>query len=304
MNTPDFAIPKIEEYQRLIPIAQKLYSHTSGIAFQMLLPLFLVSIALSYSRDLGVTGAIVSRLRALLTTSLLLVAFPYIASFAQTLGIEIALSIDNLIGIDQILEAASKKASEYSFNINSLLSMGNDLILAFFVGLSFVIILLARFFVLAFQHFYWLTLVVLGPFLILGNLFEGTSGITRNLFKNLFQVAAWPIFWAILSAFLKALPVADAYASPGGYTTVIVLNFVIALALLGTSKMVSEFANGISYSAGDSINKMGVAVLKAIPTKGKSLVKDSAKYIGKKVRHFVSNQNSENSTFSNKGGSK
>src|SRR3989344_6919996 len=134
-----------------------------------------------------------------------------IAEFCQILGLEIAKSIDSMNGIDQVLEAASRRASSYSFDLQTLLNLGGDLILGALTIVSFLILVVARYLLLAFQHFYWLLLIALGPFLILGMLFDASSGITKGLFKNMLQVASWPVIWSVLSAFLKALPYAAAY---------------------------------------------------------------------------------------------
>src|SRR4051812_23898019 len=97
-----YSLPAIEEYDKLLPAARAIYQQTSSLSWQMLLPLFLVSVALGYSSDLGLTGSILVRLKRLVLVALLLVAFPMIAEFCQVLGVEIARSIDNMSGIDTI----------------------------------------------------------------------------------------------------------------------------------------------------------------------------------------------------------
>lgn len=261
-----YSIPAIEEYEKLLPVARQIYEHTSHLSWQMLLPLFLVSIALGYSTDLGISGAVVVRLKRLIIVALLLISFPTIAEFAQILGVEIAKSIDDMTGIDMVLDAASKRADAYSFDLQGLLNLGSDLLIGALVLLSFVILIVARFFLLAFQHFYWFLLVALGPFLILGTLFEASSGITRGLFKSMFQVACWPIIWSILSAFLKALPFASAYAVEGNLITVVTLNLIIAIALLFSPFIVSQLADGVNLSVGDTLRKGALkAVMMANP---------------------------------------
>lgn len=47
--------------------------------------------------------AVIVRLKRLVLVALLLVSFPTIAEFAQIIGVEIAKSIDNMTGIDQVL---------------------------------------------------------------------------------------------------------------------------------------------------------------------------------------------------------
>jgi hypothetical protein len=250
-----YSLPAIEEYEKLLPVARQIYEHTSRLSWEMLLPLFLVSVAFSYTTDLGITGAILTRLRRLVLVALLLVSFPMIAEFCQILGVEVAKSIDDMAGIDMVLEAASKRAEAYSFDLQGLLNLGSDLVMGALVLISFLILVVARFFLLAFQHFYWFLMVAIGPFLILGTLFESASGITRGLFKNMIQVACWPVIWSVLSAFLKALPFAAAYTTEGGLVTVITLNLIIAVALLFSPFIVSQLCEGVSLSVGDTLKR-------------------------------------------------
>lgn len=250
-----YSLPAIEEYEKLLPVAKQIYQHTSQLSWQMLLPLFLVSVTMSYSSDLGISGSILIRLKRLFLVALLLVSFPMIAEFCQVLGVEIAKSIDNMAGIDMVLEAASKRAESYSFNLQGLLNLGADIIMGALVIVSFLILVVARFLLMAFQHFYWFLLVALGPFLILASLFESSSGITKNLFKNMIQVSAWPIIWSVLSAFLKVLPFASAYNGVGGFVTIITLNLIIAIALLFSPFIVSQLCEGVNLSVGDTLRK-------------------------------------------------
>lgn len=250
-----YSLPAVEEYERLLPVARTLYEHTSRLSWEMLLPLFLLSVALSYSADLGLTGSILLRLKRLVLVALLLVSFPMIAEFCQTFGVEVAKSIDNMTGIDEVLAAAAQRADAYSFDLQGLLNLGSDLIMGALVLISFLILVVARFFLLAFQHFYWMLLVVLGPFMILGMLFDSSVGITKGLFKNMLQVSAWPIIWSILSAFLKALPFASAYNVEGGLVTIITLNLIIAIALLFSPFIVSQLCEGVDLSIGNTLRR-------------------------------------------------
>jgi len=250
-----YALPAVEEYERLMPVARTLYEHTSSLSWQLLLPLFLVSVAISYTTDLGISGAILVRLKRLVLVALLLVSFPMIAEFTQILGVEVAKSIDNLAGIDMVLDAAAKRAEAYSFDLQGLLNLGSDIVMGALVLISFLILVLARYLLLAFQHFYWLLLIALGPFLILGMLFEASSGITKGLFKNMFQVASWPVIWSVLSVFLKALPFVSAYSTEGGLVTIITLNLIIAVALLFSPFIVSQLCDGVNLSVGDTLRR-------------------------------------------------
>lgn len=279
-----YTIPAIEEYEKLLPVARQIYEHTSHLSWQMLLPLFLVSVAAGYSTDLGISGAVIVRLKRLFLVALLLVAFPTIAEFAQTLGVEVARSIDDMIGIDAVLDAASKRAELYSFDLEGLINLGSDLLVGGLVLISFVILIVARFFLLAFQHFYWFLLVALGPFLILGSLFEASSGITKGLFKSMFQVACWPVIWSVLSAFLKAMPFASAYSAEGNLITVITLNLIIAVALMFSPFIVSQLADGVNLSVGDTLRK---GVLKTVAMSNPKTLAMSAAVHTARAKRYV-----------------
>lgn len=279
-----YSIPAIEEYDKLLPVARQIYEHTSHLSWQMLLPLFLVSIAVGYSTDMGLTGSIIVRLKRLLLVALLLVSFPTIAEFSQILGTEIAKSIDDMTGIDLVLDAASKRADAYSLDLEGLLNLGSDLLVGALVIISYIILVVARFFLLAFQHFYWFTLVALGPFLILGTLFEASSGITKGLFKSMFQVACWPIIWSIFSAFLKVLPFANAYAGESNLITIVTLNLIIATALLFSPFIVSHLSDGVNLGVGETLRKGVMRTVAMTNPKGMAIA--TAAKIGKGSSNF------------------
>ena len=280
-------LPQIEEYERLLPVAKALYTHTNELAWQLLLPLFLVACVMAYSSDLGLAGSVLSRVKRLVLVVLLLAAFPTIAEFAQIIGVEIAKSIDDMSGIDMVLDAAKKRSESYSLDLQGLLNLGNDFVMAVFVLLSYLILVIARFALLAFQHFYWLLLIVLGPFLILGTLFESASGITKGLFKNMFQVAAWPVIWAVLSAFLKVIPFADAYAAEGGYVTIITLNLIIAVALLFSPFIVSQLCEGVNISIGEKIKGGAIRAASVANPKIAAVAQATARYANEKRQAYI-----------------
>ncbi len=262
-----YNLPAIEEYEKLLPVARRIYEQTSRLGWEMLLPLFLLSIVFGYSSDLGLTGSILVRLKRLLLVAILLVSFPMIAEFCQILGTEIARSIDDMTGIDMVLAAASKRAASFSFNLQTLLNLGGDIILGFLTICSFIILVVARFLLLAFMHFYWFLLVALGPFLMLGILFDASAGITMGLFKNMIQVACWPIIWSVLSAFLKALPFSTAYENIGSLVTVITLNLILAIALLFSPFLVSQLCEGVNLSVGNTLRSGAIRAVSMINPK-------------------------------------
>ena len=286
-----YTLPKIEEYEKLFPVAEKVYEQTSALGYQMLLPLFLLSVTMSYATDLSLTASVLLKLKRLILVAVLLVVFPEIAGFCQKFGVEIAKSIDDISGIDSVIQAASKRANEYSFNIKSLLMMRADIIIAGLSLFSYVLLVLARYFILAFQHFYWLLIISLSPFMILAALFENGAAITKGMFKNMIQVACWPILWAVMSAFLNGLSFADTYSNGMDLITVITLNIIIATGLLFSPLLISQICSGVDLSMGSTLNKGLMYTIGLANPKG--LVKKVAMKSGGFARGSMINKNNK-----------
>lgn len=265
MNSNSLSV--IEHYEQLSPVITNLYAHMEQIAQIALLPLFLLSIFFAYTHDLGLTGTVLKRLKALVITALLLAAFPDASEMIRNLGQQLALSIDGLKGLDQVFEAASKKMNAYSDDPLYLLTLSNDLLLRFFVNTSFTILFFARLGLVAFYHFYWMFLVAVAPLLILGCLFDATKVLPKNLFKNLILVAMWPVAWSLLSVFLEAVPYTNAYQTEGGYTALIILNLIIAVSMFLSPFLLSSFCEGLLVSSGPTIYGAAKAATFAVAPK-------------------------------------
>lgn len=128
----------------------------------------------------------------------------------------------------------------------------------------------------------------------MGVLFESASGLTRGLFKNILQVASWPIIWSVLSAFIKALPFSLVYSVENGDVVAIAgMNLIFAIALLFTPLLVSQLCEGVSLSVGATI-KGGVltAVSLAMGPKGFAFRK-AASTIASKAGFHTGRLNSE-----------
>jgi hypothetical protein len=71
------------------------------------------------------------------------------------------------------------------------------------------------------------------------------------------------IVWAILGAMLAALSFGDAYRAEGSYLTLIVMNFVIAIAMLMTPMMVRSLVGNGLQSMSSNIGATAVAAMVA-----------------------------------------
>jgi hypothetical protein len=252
--------------------------------FYLLLPVFfLLAVAIAWFRSPAGSPEFLDILKRTVVATILLVAFPDISKAILNVADAIALRIDELNGIDAVLKMAEEKSEGYTFSATSLLLQFDDLIIATLSILSYVVLYVARYLTIAMYHFFWLFFMVSSPLLILFHLFEGTSQITRNLFSGMIEVACWKIVWAILGAMLTSLAFGDAYQAEGSYLTIVVMNFVIASAMLLTPMMVRSVSSGGIQSMSSKIGTAAVAAFVAAPLKISqlaSLEKTSRKAIG------------------------
>ncbi len=204
--------------------------------------------------------------RAIIAT-VLLVAFPDISKAILYIADGITERIDNLNSLDTMIRMAQEKSESYTFSMTSVLLQFNDLMIATLSFLSYLVLYIARYLTIAMYHFFWIFFMVSAPLLLLFNLFEGTQQITKNLFKGMIEVACWKIVWAILGAMLTALSLGDAYRAEGSYIVLIVMNFVIACAMLMTPKIVSSLVGGGLQSMSSSIGAAAFTAMAAVPAK-------------------------------------
>ena len=160
-------------------------------------------------------------------------------------------------------------------SVTSVILQFNDLIIATLSFLSYLILYIARYLTIAMYHFFWIFFMISAPLLLLFNLFEGTQQITKNLFKGMIEVACWKIVWAILGAMLAALSFGDAYQAEGSYLVLIVMNFVIAIAMLMTPSIVKSLVGGGMQSMSSAIGAASVAAMAAAPARAATMAATS-----------------------------
>lgn len=131
--------------------------------------------------------------------------------------------------------------------------------------------------------------MITAPLLLLFNLFGATKQITANLFKGLIEVACWKIVWAILGAMLTALSFGNAYQAEGNYLTLMVMNFIIAIAMLATPLMVHSLMGSGIHSMSSLLGTTAVAAMVAAPAKVATMAATSRKALTT-TRSFTQNQ--------------
>jgi hypothetical protein len=286
------------QFDLLGPLMNDLHQEFVSMYYLLLPAFFMIAVALTWFKSPSGSPDFLDILKRAVVATLLLVAFPDISRAIIEIADSIAFKIDDVNGIDKILKMAEQKSDSYTMSASSLLLQFDDLIIASLSIFSYIILYVARYLTIAMYHFFWLFFMVTSPLLILFHMFEGTSQITKNLFSGMIEVACWKIVWAILGAMLTALAFGDAYQAEGSYITLVVMNFVIASAMLMTPILVkSLYSKGLTSMAGP-IGAMAGGAIVAGPswvTKAASAEKTSRSAIGSAGSFIGSNLKSSRS---------
>lgn len=255
----------MDQFQMLGSVAKSLHSEFRKM-FYLLVPLFFVlSLAITWVRNPTGGPDFIETVKRTFVATLLLVGFPEMSDMILFVTNEIAARVNDLSGLDSVIRMAGEKASTYTLSVSGALMGFNDLLIATLAFLSYLLLYVARYLMVAVFHFGWTFLILIAPLLLSFHIFS--TKITGTLFRSLFEIASWKIMWAILSAMLMALPFGQAYMAEGSYLTVIVMNFVIAIAMLCTPLVVhSLVGNGISGFL-STVGPMTAGLMLAVPPK-------------------------------------
>lgn len=261
--------------------------------YYLMLPVFFaLSVVMTWFKSPQGSPDFIDIIKRAVISTLLLVAFPDISKAIIFIADGIAERIDHLNSLDAIIRMAQEKSQNYSFSSTSILLQFNDLLIATLSFLSYLVLYVARYLTIAMYHFFWIFFMISAPLLLLFNMFASTAQITQNLFKGMIEVACWKIVWAILGAMLAALSFGDAYRAEGAYLTLIVMNFVIAIAMLMTPMMVRSLVGSGLQSMSSNIGATSVAAMAAGPArlvkarKAQAVIDARREYVNKRVESF------------------
>lgn len=249
-------------------LMRDLHQEFVKIYYLMLPAFFCLSVVVTWVRSPQGSIEFIDVLKRAIVATLLLAAFPELSQAILFISDGIAEKIDHLNSLDNVIRMAQEKSQNYSASVASLLLQFNDLIVAVLSFLSFIVLYIARYITIAMYHFFWLFYMVTAPLLLLFNLFPATGNITANLFKGMIEVACWKIVWAILGAMLVSLSFGDAYRAEGNYLTIIVMNFVIAIAMLATPLLVKSLAAQGAHAMSSGLGQTALTAIAAVPTQG------------------------------------
>ena len=261
----------MDQFALLGPLALRLHDEFRVLYYELLPVFFALSLVFAWFRHPQGGPEFIEAIKRAFVATLLMVGFAEITDAILFVTNGIATKIDDMTGFDALMSMAGEKAKSYTLSPTSVILAFNDLLVSSLAFLSYIILYIARYIMVALFHFSWIFLSIIAPLLLLFHLFS--PKITLSLFRSMAEVASWKIVWAVLSAMLAALPFGNAYMADGNYLTVIVLNFVIALCMLGTPLVVHALVgSGLSSMTG-ALGPAVAATMLAGPTKAATAMK-------------------------------
>lgn len=136
--------------------------------YYLIIPVFFcLSIAVTWLRAGNGTLDFVDVLKRAMISTLLLAAFPEISQAIVFIADGIAERIDSMNTLDVVIRMAQEKSESYPESSSSLLLGFNDLLMATLSFLSFLILYIARYLMVAMYHFFWVFYMVSAPLLLL-----------------------------------------------------------------------------------------------------------------------------------------
>lgn len=263
------------QFELLGTLARDLHQEFVNMYYLLLPVFFSLAVVVAWFRSPTGSPEFLDIIKRAIIATILLAAFPDISKAILFIADGIVEKIDKLNTLDTLIRMAQEKSEGYSVSVSSMILQFNDLIIATLSFLSYLVLYIARYLTIAMYHFFWIFFMISAPILLLFNLFEGTQQVTKNLFKGMIEVACWKIVWAILGAMLAALSFGDAYKTEGSYIVLIVMNFIIALAMLMTPMMVKSLVGGGLQGMSSSLGAASIAAMSAAPARAATIAATS-----------------------------
>ncbi len=265
----------------LSSLTKELYLELKDVYFLLLPLFFLISILITWFKG---SYDFIDKIKKVFISTILVVIFPEITDIILFIANGLSDKIGSMNTLENIMHMAGEKMKEYSKpSLKSFLSFPN-LLLASLCYISFFVVYCAKFIMLAVYHFSWSFLLILSPLILLFHVFS--QKITLSLFRSMIEIASWKVVWVILSVMLNSLPFSNPSEIEGHYITLIIMNFVIALCMLGTPFLIkSLIGSGFSTFAG-SINAITGTTMMATYSRAVKIGRMSKKRLLKRICGF------------------
>jgi len=238
-------MPNLEVLGTLV---RELYQGLSHLFYIMLPLAILFSVIFSFLKSGDPNYPDI--LKRAFVAALLITSFPEVSNFILDVCDGIASKIDDMSGLEAFMKIAQEKSLGYAAAKKVLLLKFDGFFMAILSFVSFALLYIAKYLTVILYYFYWGLLSIAAPLMILCYMFPSTANITVNLYKGLIEVASWKIIWAILSAMLKSVSLGFIYENEQSYLPLVAMNFIIAIALLFTPKILrSLIGEGVQSTA-------------------------------------------------------
>jgi len=268
----------MDQFAALGSVAFKLHMEMRNIYYLLLPVFFMASLVLVWGQNPTGGPDFLDKVKRACVATLLLVGFSEITDIMLFLTNGIADKIDNMSGLEAVMQMASEKANSYTVSAMTPILAFDDLIVAAISYLSYAILYFSRFIMVAIYHFSWVFLSIMAPIILLFHVFS--SQMTVNLFKSMFEIASWKVVWSVLSVILKALPFGTWYAMEGNYLTIVVLNFVVAICMVGTPLVVRSLVGSGFTAMASGLTGATAAVMLVAPAKAMAAKKILGTFFG------------------------
>ena len=260
----------MDQFSLLGSLAKQLHQEFVQMYYLFLPVFFALAIALDWFKNPSGSPAFLETFKRAMIATLLVASFQEVSEMILLISNSVADRISDMSGFDTIFRMAKEKCQSYTLSPRTLIFGFDDMVISIISFGSYVVLYIARYITVSLYHFMWLLLSILAPLLMLFNLFRGTQMIPLNLFRSLIEVSCWKIVWAVLSAMITSLSFGNQYAADGNYLTIILLNFIIALAMLGTPMIVKSLVGSGLSTVAESLGMAAAVTLVAAPARVKT----------------------------------
>ncbi len=271
-------------------VAKDLHSHTLGIYWTLLLPVFLITLLAEFFTLPEGRPNIPKVINRLVISVLLLISFDYTMNIISSFGDGVAGKID---GIKQLWTTLEEIGTKFSSDSDSGWFQIRSTIVYIMGLLSYFVAYLGVFVANALIHFVWSLLYIFSPLMILAYVNEKSAYVTTSLYKGLVNVVLWKIVASVLGVLMLKLltsnKVGDDWVTSFSF---IAINLCVGLSLLFVPMTTKSLL-------GDGLTSMasGLAAAPALATVGAAKVtakagmektKNAALFSARPVSNFAS----------------
>ncbi len=222
----------------LLPITKELFKQMTQIAWLLLGPAFLLAWCFKYFKA-PLQPDSLALVHRLIIVVALLTFFPQIATLIADIANALAEKIGEREAITKLFELIERNGRPESQSKGFPFLLSADIGISVLNYLSYAIVFLIKYLMVALYHFFWSLLCCIAPLAILCTLFESLSHVTRNLFSSMIEISLWNVVWQIMAVMLLGLSVL--HPTGKNYFDAISFNFLLVIAMIATPLIVHSF---------------------------------------------------------------